>query len=79
MFHHISSLSIIHDSTNVQAASFSDNNNDNQIFKQDNISLAVHVEVVACTAFLACPNSENVWTRIFAGTVQLKNERLMHT
>ena len=27
----------------------------NQIFKQDNLSLAVPVEVVACTAFLACP------------------------
>ena len=27
----------------------------NQIFKQDNLSLAVPVEVVACTVFLACP------------------------
>ena len=27
----------------------------NQIFKQDNLSLAVPVEVVTCTAFLACP------------------------
>ena len=27
----------------------------NQIFKQDNLFLAVPVEVVACTSFLACP------------------------